>query len=269
MKLVIKLSGKVLADTRLMRSVCQQISHLHGAGHLIAVVHGGGRQLSEFCRERSISVVQVQGRRVTDLPTLEAARMVFSSINRSLTACLISFQVNSVGISGFDGRLTTSHRRLPVPMEVNGNTQLVDFGFVGDITRVDPSLIHCLWNTGIVPVISSLSADEDGQILNVNADTLSSEISAALDTDRLISVSDVEGIYLDPKEPSTRISSIDLETAKGYLAEGIFLDGMLPKVQGAINALEKGVRSFQILSGLNDGALSSCISKNPGTVVSR
>lgn len=269
MKLVIKLSGKVLDDPRLMRSVCRQISQLHEADHLIAVVHGGGRQLSEFCKERSIKVVQIQGRRVTDLATLEAAQMVFSSVNRQLAACMLSFQVNSVGISGFDGRLTVCRRRPPVSLDVNGEAQVVDFGFVGDVAEVDPSIVNSLWNAGFVPVISSLSVDREGQILNINADTLSSEISAALDADRLVSVSDVEGIYLNPKEPSSRIPSIDLETARGYLDEGIFLDGMLPKVQGAIRALESGVRSFQILSGLNESALSNCISENPGTVVSR
>ncbi|UCF37735.1 MAG: acetylglutamate kinase [Acidobacteriota bacterium] len=270
MKLVIKLSGKVLEDEDLTRSLSHQVYQLAAAEHSLVLIHGGGKQLTNLCRERGIAVQQVQGRRITDAATLEAAQMVFSSLNRGLTAALCARGVEAVGFSGFDGGLTTARRRPPVEMQdgPGGELKTIDFGFVGDIVSVDPTLIQMLWEAGFTPVISCLCAD-DGQILNVNADTLTAQLAVSLSADRVISVSDVDGIYSDPKDPASKIPALNADTARQLLEEGVFLEGMIPKIQNALDALDQGIPVFQVLSGLEANSLVGFRDPESGTVITR
>jgi acetylglutamate kinase len=269
MKLVLKLSGKVLEQESLRFSLGRQIDALTRQGHRVLLIHGGGKQLSDFCRQTGIPVLQVQGRRITDERTLEAAKMVFGSINTDLTASLLAAGVRAVGISAYDGGMTTSRRRAPLSLNIDGCLETVDFGFVGEITGVDTHLIDALWLAGFVPVISCLCRSPQGQILNVNADTVATELALALRAGRLVSVSDVDGIYLDPADPDTRIPQLELEEARSLLLEGVFVDGMVPKVENAIRLLEKGVDAFQVLSGLQEGALAHCLESETGTLLHR
>jgi acetylglutamate kinase len=272
MKLVVKLSGKVLEDEAQRLSLSRQISRLVQEGTRLVIVHGGGKQLSTLCKKLDIPVVQYAGRRVTDAATLEAAKMVFSSTNRDITASLISCGVRAAGIAAFDGHLVHASRRPPISVanpSGNSNGETVDFGLVASIQSVDPSLIETLWDGGCVPVVSCLCTDANGQILNINADTLAAELALALDAERLISVSDVDGIYRDPTDASTRISSLSLRKAQHYLARGVFLDGMIPKVQAAIGVLERGLPSFQVISGLQEDALLAGTENRGGTLISR
>lgn len=270
MKLAIKLSGKVLEDADLRASLGLQVATLVEAGHAVVLIHGAGKQLTDFCRERQIPVVQVQGRRVTDAATLQAAVQVFSGVNADLTAALLAAGVAAVGISGFAGGLVEGRRRPPqlVRFQADGVTreETVDFGFVGDITGTRPAVIEAMWSVGLVPVVSSLCA-EGAQILNINADTLATELSLALGVDRLIAVSDVDGIYLDPARPATRIPVLTRSEARRYLAEGIFRDGMVPKVENALRLLEKGIPAFQVISGMLQDALAGCLEDSSGTLM--
>jgi acetylglutamate kinase len=269
MKLILKLSGKVLEEKGLRQSLGRQIAQLHRAGHRLLLVHGGGKQLSDFCRGIGLPVIQIQGRRVTDEPTLEAAKKVFGSVNADLTVSLLAEGVPAVGISAFDGFLTLSSRRPALTLKVDDRVESVDFGLVGDLKSVNTGLIDVLWAADYVPVVSCLCCAPDGQILNINADTLSTELSVALEADRLVAVSDVDGIYLDPSRPETRIERLDLAQARKLLQDGVFLDGMIPKVENAIRLIEQGVENFQVLSGLRDGALAQCLEGKSGTLLSR
>ncbi len=269
MKLILKLSGKVLEEAGLRRSLGQQIAQLNRAGHQLLLVHGGGKQLSDFCRDTGLPVVQVQGRRVTDERTLEAAKKVFGAVNADLTVSLLAEGVPAVGISAFDGFLTRSRRRPPLALQVDDRVETVDFGLVGELQSVDRSLVDALWAAGYVPVVSCLCSSPNGQILNINADTLSTELSVALAADRLVAVSDVGGIYLDPARAETRIEHLGLVEARKLLREGVFLDGMIPKVENAIRLIEQGVDNFQVLSGLQEGALANCLDGQTGTLLSR
>ncbi len=269
MKLAIKLSGKVLDEPALRRALGCQVASLAAAGHHLVLIHGAGKQLSDFCRERGIPVRQVQGRRITDTETLQAAVLVFSGVNADLTVALLAAGVPAVGLAGFAGGLTVGRRRPPLTLVLQTpegpREQFVDFGMVGEIVETCPRLVELLWASGMVPVISSLCC-EGGQILNINADTLAVELALALKADRLIAVSDVEGIYRDPSVAASRISRLTAAEARRHLAEGTFQDGMVPKVENALRLLERGVPEFQVLSGLG-GDLAHCLEEGTGTLL--
>ncbi|GAB4233538.1 MAG: acetylglutamate kinase [Acidobacteriota bacterium] len=267
MRLLVKLSGKVLEEAASRRTLAQELAALHGSGHRLTVVHGGGPQLTDFCRRLGIPVRQVQGRRVTDAATLDAAVKVFSQLNAELTAALAAAGVPAVGLAAFSGGLTHAERRAPLRIEENGRVATVDFGFVGDLRGVRPHLALLLWTQGFVPVISSLCADEAGNLLNINADTLAVELAVALQADRLIAVSDVDGVYLDLADPASRLSSLSASEARRLLAEGILKDGMIPKIQNALRALEAGLPAFQIVQGDRPDHLRRCLDAPLGTVL--
>ncbi len=272
MILVIKLSGKVLEDNENRLEICRQIGKLSRDGYRMVVVHGGGKQLTRLSERLGVPTVQHQGRRVTDGETLELAVMAFSLINRTLVAALLGCDVAAIGISAFDGRLTRCRRRPPMTVETADSTgqrgmEEVDFGLVGEIEQIDPSLVFNSWQSGLTPVISCLGADSSGQILNINADTLAAELAVALPAARLLSVSDVAGLYLEVGDPQTQIGELTSQQARTYLQEGRITDGMVPKIETALKALEQGVPSVQIVSGLDKNALLLGLKDKAGTLL--
>ncbi|MDA2930135.1 acetylglutamate kinase [Acidobacteria bacterium AH-259-O06] len=274
MILIIKLSGKVLEETQLRLSLCGQIAQLAQEGHRLLIVHGGGKQLTALSERLGIPIVQHQGRRVTDEATLELATMVFSAINCNLVSSLIAWGLPAIGISAFDAKLTSCRRRPPIPVTTTESTghqsvQSIDFGLVGEIKQIDVSVLSRLWESALFPVVSCLGADDSGQILNINADTLAAELAVALQATRLISVSDVEGIYLDMDDPSSRLAELSAAQARKYLSEGRFTDGMAPKIEAALQVLERGVGSVQILSGLRENALLQGLMGKAGTLLTK
>ncbi len=265
MKVLIKLSGKILESPDLRRYLSGQIKILRDRGSKVLIVHGAGKQLSEYCRNNGIPVIQHSGRRVTDINALEAAVKVFSSVNREITADLIFSGVKALGCSAFDGNLTTSRKRPPLPMGENG--EKVDFGFVAEIEKIDPLLVDTLWDAGLTMVVSSLCADAEGQLLNINADTLAAELAVALSVDFLVSVSDVEGLFMDLSDPGSLIPNLSLEEARELLDHNIFSEGMIPKIQNAISALERGVPRYHLVSGLDRNSLLRSLDGKAGTVL--
>lgn len=270
MILVIKLSGKVLEEDLYRTALCRQIVELFKSQHRIVVVHGGGKQLTDLCARLGISSVQHQGRRVTDEATLDAAKMAFSSINRDLVAALLSCGSKAIGFASFDAGLVRSRTRPPLPISTltetgERRTELIDFGLVAEIDGVDPSILSCLWECQQIPVVSCLASTPEGQILNINADTLAAHLAAGIPAARLISVTDVEGIYFDLDEPSSRIDELPTGQARVYLEEGRFTEGMIPKIQAALRAIEMGVPEVQILSGLRPDGLLQGVEDNAGT----
>jgi len=266
-KILIKLSGKVLESSELCLSLARQLGYLEAKGYRVLLVHGAGKQLSEYCLSRGIPVVQKAGRRVTSQPVLDSAVKVFSSVNREICSSLISSGVNAVGLSAFDGNLTSSRRRPPI--EVAGYSEKIDFGCVAEIERVNPQIIHTLWNEGFTPVVSSLCADSSGRLLNINADTLAMELGAALEVTSLVSVSDVKGLYRDLDDPASLIFRITLEEARRLLSKGVIFDGMIPKIQNAVSALERGISSYHLVSGLEINCLPEALEGKEGTLISK
>lgn len=269
MNLVIKLSGKVLEQQDFRRALSRQITSLVRAPHRVLLIHGGGKQLSSLCERLGIPVVQHEGRRVTDEPTLDAAKMVFSAANRDLVASLNSCGARALGFASFDAGLVRCRRRGPIPVRTAGSNgaekRLVDFGLVGEIERVDPRLIEDLWAANLLPVVSCLCATGEGRILNINADTLAARLATALRADRLVSVTDVEGLYLDDsRETVPRLTAGEVRM---HLRSGAISGGMIPKMQTALKALEQQIPMVQIVGGLSPNGLIRGIEGAAGTCI--
>lgn len=256
--MVIKLGGEIALNAEALRSLAQELSLLAHVNIRVVVVHGGGPQATDLSRRLGLEPKLVQGRRVTDEATLDVAKMVFAgSINLDILSALRAQGVHAVGLSGVDGDILHARRRPPTEMrdDTTGETTLVDFGHVGDVTDVDTSLLSLLVENGYVPVVSSLGSDAEGNILNINADTVASFIARDLQAAKLVSMTTVPGLLRDPADPTTLVSTLSVGDAREALASGRIAGGMVPKVETLVAAVEAGVEAGHILSGLDENAL--------------
>jgi acetylglutamate kinase len=256
--MVVKLGGEIAGNPTALRSLAQDISLLTHVNIRIVVVHGGGPQATQLSRRLGLEPKLVQGRRVTDAETLDVAKMVFAgSINMDILSALRAQGVRVVGLSGVDGDMIHARRRPPTVVhdERTGESRVVDFGHVGDVERVDTSLLALLAGDGYVPVIASLGSDDEGNVLNINADTVASVIAQDLRAAKLISLTTVPGLLRDPADPESLVSRLTVSEAKKALATDAIEGGMRPKVKSLIDAVEGGVERGHILSGLTESAL--------------
>jgi acetylglutamate kinase len=265
---VVKFSGKVTENKENLASLAEEMALLHQVGIRVCVIHGGGKQLTELAKKLGIVQTVIEGRRVTDDDTLELAKMIFrGKINTEILAALRRRGIEAVGLSGIDGGVVKAVRRPPKEIlnKATGETETVDFGHVGDIVEVDSRLIHLLLENDYLPVISSLGADDDGRIYNINADTIASEIAVHLQAEKLILLSDVNGIYMDEKDENTKLSRLTAADARHFIDSGRATGGMIPKLESLIDLLERGVRSAHIISGTTRNALLSEVFTDRGT----
>ena len=265
---VVKLSGKVTEDPTNLTSLAEELALLHQVGIRICVVHGGGKQLTELASKLGIEQTIIDGRRVTDDATLEMAKMIFAGkINTDILAALRHRSIEAVGLSGVDGNIIHAERRPPKEIlnRETGVRAQVDFGHVGDVVRINSRLLMVLLDQGYLPVISSLGADDEGMVFNINADTVASEIAVQLKAEKLILLSDVDGIYLSPGDPQTKLSRLTADEADDLIARGAATGGMIPKLQSIAALLRRGVHSAHIISGTNRNALLSEIFTDKGT----
>ena len=265
---VVKISGKVTEDKENLASLAEELALMHQVGIRICVIHGGGKQLSELAKKLGVVQTVIEGRRVTDDDTLELAKMIFrGKINTEILAALRRRGIEAVGLSGIDGGVVSAVRRPPrdVTDRATGETATIDFGHVGDIVEVKTRLINILLDGDYMPVISSLGADDDGKIYNINADTLAAEIAVGLNAEKLILLSDVNGIYLDANDETTKISRVTLAEAGDLIARGRATGGMIPKLQSLISLLDRGVHAAHIISGTTRNALLSEVFTDEGT----
>ena len=249
---VIKFSGKVTEDKENLASLAEELALLHQVGIRVCVIHGGGKQLTELAQKLGVVQTVIQGRRVTDDDTLELAKMIFrGKINTEILAQFRRRGIKAVGLSGIDGGVITAVKRPPrdVLNKETGETKIVDFGHVGDVVNVDESLIDTMLLSGYLPIVSSLGADDDGRVFNINADTIAAEIAVKLGAEKLILLSDVNGIYLDPNDPESRISKVTATEAMELIETGKATGGMIPKLENLVSVLNRGVRSTHIISG--------------------
>jgi acetylglutamate kinase len=259
---VIKAGGAVFGDLDKTRALIEQIAILHYLGVRVVMVHGGGPQLTQVTEAMGVPTRMVQGRRVTDEKSLDATAMVLNGlINTRLLAMCRELEIDAVGVSGVDAGLIRAHRRAPVKIE----GEVVDFGFVGDIDLVDQSVLKRLLDTGLMPVVSPLSADDKGQILNINADTVAAAIGAALDAEKLVLCTGAPGILEDVSDTGSVVSYTDLEGLEKMRASGAIKDGMLPKAKAIEAAIKGGVRRVHVISYDAPDALLAEIFTNEGT----
>jgi len=265
---VVKLSGKATEDHENLSSLAEELALLHQVGIRICVIHGGGKQLSELASRMGIEQTIIEGRRVTDDATLEMAKMVFAGkINTDILSALRNRGIEAVGLSGVDGNIVHAERRPPKEIlnRETGERSQVDFGHVGDVVKINARLLTVLLDQGYLPVISSLGADAEGTVFNINADTIASEIAAQLKAEKLILLSDVDGLYLRAGEPGTKLSRLTAAEAEAMIDDGSATGGMIPKLQSIIQLLRRGVHSAHILSGTTRNALLSEVFTDSGT----
>ncbi len=265
---VIKLSGKVTEDRENLNSLAEELALLYQVGIHICVVHGGGKQLSELASKLGVAQTIIDGRRVTDDATLEMAKMIFAGkINTDILAALRQRNVDAVGLSGVDGNIVHAERRPPkeVVNRQTGERQQIDFGNVGDVVQINTRLLTVLLDQRYLPVISSLGADAEGAVFNINADTIAAEIAIQLQAEKLILLSDVDGIYLRAGDAQTKLSRLTADEAEELIRKGTATGGMIPKLQSITQLLRRGVHSAHIISGNNRNALLSEIFTDTGT----
>lgn len=254
---VVKLGGEVLADRHQLDQVAEQLALLASLSIRLVVVHGGGPQASTLSRRMGIEPVMIAGRRVTDDGALEVVTMVYRGLlNTELVSALHRAGVQATGLSGVDAELLTARRRPPVQVvDDEGVERLVDYGHVGDIDAVDPRVLRTLMEARFVPVISSLAGDRDGNVYNVNADTVAEAIAIALQAQKLIFLTGAGGVLRDRNDPSTLVTFADPDDLEELMASGALAGGMRPKVEACIRAATGGVERTHIIDGRVPDAL--------------
>lgn len=265
---VIKFSGKVTEDKDILVSLAEELALLHQVGIRVCVIHGGGKQLTELAQKLGVVQTVIEGRRVTDDDTLELATMIFrGKINTEILSALRNRGVSAVGLSGLDGGVIKAERRPPrdVTNKETGQKATVDFGHVGNIVEVDTRLINLLLENDFMPVISSLGADDEGKIYNINADSIASQIAMSLHAEKLILLSDVNGIYLDAKDPGSKIDQLTVFEAKKMISSGKATGGMIPKLENLISLVESGVGSAHVIGGNSRNGILAEVFTNEGT----
>ena len=244
---VVKVGGRVVGRKETLDALVEDVCLLQQVGIRVVLVHGGGSQASDLSKRLGLEPKLVDGRRVTDAQTLEVAKMVYAgTLNVDILATFRAHETSAVGVSGIDAGLVVARKR-PVGA--------VDYGFVGDIESVNPTVLTTLLDAGMTPVVACLGADAEGGVLNINADSVAEAIARALKAEKLVVVTDTEGILHDVGNPGSLVSYADIEEVEVMKASGRLTGGMLPKVAACIRALQGGVRRTHIINGLKPGAL--------------
>ncbi len=260
---VLKAGGEAFASEDATRSLIEQIAIFNQVGFRVVLVHGGGPQSSALAKQLGHTPEFVDGRRVTDEAALDIAMMVLNGqINTRIVAMCRAFGVPSIGISGADGSLVQAVRRPPV-RSASGET--VDYGFVGDIRSVDVSVLETQLANGFVPIVSSLSADDEGTLLNINADTVAAAIACELKAEKFILATGAPGIMESLDDPRSLISYVDRAGLERLRREGKLSEGMLPKVSAIESALAGGVPRVHVISYAVPDSLLLEVFTNEGT----
>ena len=244
---VLKIGGEALLSSKATNLLVEQIGILYDLGIKVVLVHGGGPQSTELAKSLGIDSKFIEGRRVTDKKALEISAMVLNGqINTKLLACFRDLAIPAVGISGVDAGLIQAIKR-PVVQDDKG-VKIKDYGFVGDIQSVEANILFKQLDNGLIPVVSPLSADDKGTLLNINADTVAAAIASAMKAEKLILAMSAPGILEDKNNPKSMISYVDINGLKKLKDEGKLEDGMLPKAKAIELALTSGVPRVHVIS---------------------
>jgi acetylglutamate kinase len=235
---VIKYGGSAMTDGALARRFAEDVVLMHQVGILPLVVHGGGPQIGDLMQRLGKEPEFREGLRVTDAETLDIARMVLvGKVNRDIVGSINIHGPLAVGVSGEDGGLITAAARNP------------ELGFVGDVDSVDPTLLTKLFAEGLIPVMSTIGTDASGQAYNINADTVAGAVAEAIGAEKVVYLTDVDGLYEDLDNKDSLIGRINVDELQAKLASGQITDGMIPKIEACIHAVSNGVTSAHLLDG--------------------
>lgn len=245
--IVIKYGGHAMVDEDLKRNFARDITLLKFIGLNPVVVHGGGPQINRVLDSMGISSTFVRGMRMTDEPTMDVVEMVLGGkVNKSIVAQINSEGGKAVGLTGKDGGLIQAEKLKLVYQEENKPPEIIDTGLVGNVTQINPEIINTLTNQGFVPIIAPVGVGKNGETFNINADLVASKIAISLNAERLILLTDVEGIL---KPDGDLISSFKTSDVSSFIDDGTISGGMIPKVECAKEAVESGVDKVHILDG--------------------
>ncbi|MFI5358750.1 MAG: acetylglutamate kinase [Halanaerobiales bacterium] len=241
---VIKYGGSIMRDELLKRKLIEDITLLKLVGINPVIVHGGGPAINEMLKRLNVESKFVNGLRVTDRETMEVVEMVLGgSINKEIVDMINQQRGRAVGISGKDGGLIKARKKRFADSDI-------DLGFVGEVESIDPAIVENLIANDYIPVIAPIGSDEEGNTYNINADTVAGKLAIALKAEKLIYLTDVDGIRLDPDDEQSRASVLSISEIKELIDAGRIKGGMLPKVESCMEAVSKGVVRTHILSGL-------------------
>jgi acetylglutamate kinase len=263
---VVKLGGEVMRAPGALRDVLEQLALLWHLGIRVVVVHGGGADIDDFSHKLGIRVKKFAGRRVTSDEALDVVKMKLAGETHvNLLSSMRGVGLPVVGLSGLDAGLLIAEKRPPVEIEEEGKTTEVDFGWVGDIRRVNPELLLHLLDGGYLPVITPISADEKGQVFNTNADSSAAEVAIALQAEKLVLALNVPGLLRKVDDPGSVIPFLRADELPGVAKSGIASKGMLPKLAAAQMAIERGVHSVHLVSGMSPDAILTEVFTNEGS----
>ncbi|NLN40685.1 MAG: acetylglutamate kinase [Clostridiales bacterium] len=239
---VIKYGGNAMVDEDISKTIMQDITLLKYVGVNPVVVHGGGPKISQTLETMNIKSEFYNGLRITNKDAIDVVQMVLAgSINKDIVAQINCLGGKAIGLCGKDGNLILAEKKK--------NIENVDLGYVGEIKKINSKMIELLAEDEYIPVIAPIGTDSKGQSYNINADTAAGEIAAALKAEKLIFLTDIDGIYLDPKNPDSLLSVVSIPEIYELMDKGIISGGMIPKVLGCIKALQQGVNRTHILNG--------------------
>lgn len=263
---VVKLGGEVLDDPDARKAICEQLGVLWTMSIRLVIVHGGGARLDELCKQLDLPIEKQHGRRITTPQVLDAAKMVLAgSTHTDLLAELNKFGVPAVGLSGVDAGMIRARKRAPLYLgEEDGQAKLLDYGLVGDIEHIDPTLLKLLLDQNYVPVIAPLTGAPDGSVFNTNADTIAAQLAATLNAQKLFFLLKVPGLLRDAGNPSSLIAFATLAKLEDMENKGEISGGMLPKSSAIKAALNAGVPSVHLVSGVQADAVLVEIFTNEG-----
>lgn len=242
---VIKYGGHAMLTPELRASFAQDVVLLESVGIRVVVVHGGGPQITELINKLGLKSSFVRGMRVTDEATMDAAEMVLQKINKEIVALLWRHGGRAVGLSGKDGDLMIARKLLLTVKNGNGKAERIDIGLVGEVDRVNPGVLTAFEEAGFIPVIAPVGAGADGLTYNINADVAAGALAGALKAEKLILLTDVEGV----KHRGQLLPTLDAPQARRLISSGAIGEGMIPKVECCLDALRGGARTAHVIDG--------------------
>ncbi len=258
--IVIKIGGSLIKHAVMLEPLIMALKQLMNQGMKFIIVHGGGPQADELNQKLNIPIKKVNGRRITDSQTLLTVKMIYKGLlNTDLVALCEKNVIPSVGISGVDGKIAEVSKR---PL-ING----VDFGFVGNIKKINDDLINILLGKNYLPIIACLAIDSSGQVFNINADTLATKIALKLKVDKLIFATDIAGI--SKNKNNKYIKQLSIDKAEKMIKKGMITDGMIPKIENIKKAIIGGINQITIVGGLQDKTkwISAIKNNSYGTII--
>jgi acetylglutamate kinase len=260
---VIKYGGSIMDNKEAQDAFTEDLLLLRSFGVKVVIVHGGGPEISKWLNKTGVESKFIKGLRVTNSETMEIVEMVLSgNVNKKLSCNLSKKGLNTLGISGKDCNLINVKKKY-----VYENGDKIDIGFVGEVTDINRDIILNLLNTDLIPVISPIGCDSEGNSYNVNADYAAAAISSALKAEKLLVMTDIDGVYTDIKDPSTLLPSITIDEIKKYSESGVITGGMLPKLECCVSALNNGTKCVHLIDGKKEHNLLVNLLTDHGTKI--